>query len=63
MMQLAYAIAFLCLLRLEEVLRLDISMFRILDEELSSIEITLPFRKTHQFGGMLSTIKYITTYN
>jgi integrase len=46
--QSIYIIMFLCLLRVDEVLK--IKMEHIVFEDRKVI-LTLPFRKTHQFGG------------
>lgn len=51
MMQLVYAIAFQCFLRIQEALEIKVRNIRILDEETGKIEITLDYRKTHQNGG------------
>ena len=52
-LQCIYTLAFLCLLRGDEVLKL---CFEHLvcgeDENMAYIKVTLPFRKTHQFGGL-----------
>ncbi|KAJ7791079.1 hypothetical protein B0H14DRAFT_2357078, partial [Mycena olivaceomarginata] len=49
---LAYALSFLCLLRFDEVLKIQMhDIERISD---TCIKLTLPFRKTNQFGGTLS---------
>jgi hypothetical protein len=48
-LQLAYTLAFTCLLRVDEVLKIKAQDIRVLDDE--TIELTLPFRKTSQFGG------------
>jgi integrase len=45
-----YTVMFLCLLRVDEVL--NIKMEHIVFEDRKVI-LTLPFRKTHQFGGKL----------
>lgn len=45
----AYTIAFLCLLRFDEVLKIQAHYIIIISE--TCIEISLPFRKTSQFGG------------
>ena len=52
MMSLMYSIAFLCLFRIDEVLRIEVRHLRrhILPEG-PKIELTLDFRKTHQTGG------------
>jgi hypothetical protein len=46
----AYALAFLCLLRFDEVLKIQVQDIEVFSKE--KIKVTLPFRKTHQFGGM-----------
>jgi hypothetical protein len=49
LLQAAYTIAFLCLLRFDEVLKIQAQDIEVLSE--TSISLTLPFRKTSQFGG------------
>jgi hypothetical protein len=52
MMSLMYAISFLCLLRLDEVLRIEARHVR--RERIDRgwvVELTLDYRKTHQAGG------------
>jgi hypothetical protein len=53
MLHAAYTIAFLCMLRFDEVLRIEAHYIEVLDghEETGEIRLTLPFRKTHQNGG------------
>ena len=53
-MCLAYAIAFLYLLRLDEVLNIKIENIRFLDTDTGKVELMLNFRKTHQTGGTFS---------
>ncbi|KLO05934.1 hypothetical protein SCHPADRAFT_838709 [Schizopora paradoxa] len=58
-----YTISFLCLLRCDEALRIrweDISVEEWLDDGEKSIrlKVTLPFRKTHQTGGVLPFYLY-----
>jgi integrase len=43
-----YTVMFVCLLRVDEVLK--IKMEHIIFED-KKVTLTLPFRKTHQFGG------------
>lgn len=43
-----YTIMFLCLLRVDEVLKIKMEYIVFEDKK---VIITLPFRKTHQFGG------------
>jgi integrase len=48
-----YTVMFVCLLRVDEVLK--IKMEHIVFEDRKVI-LTLPFRKTHQFGGKLQVL-------
>ena len=60
MMTLVYAIAFQCLLRFDEVVRIEVRHLRRHHlPEGPKIELTLDFRKTHQTGGKTSGIKYL----
>ena len=54
--QAIYTIAFLCLLRIDEVLKIQIEHIEFVDRGTKDYRmiLTLPFRKTHQFGGKLS---------
>jgi len=52
MLQCVYTIAFLCLLRFDEVLRIELKNIEVIDKLKGHIKLTLPFRKTHQYGGM-----------
>lgn len=47
----AYTIAFLCLLRFDEVLKIQIHDIEFVSP--TCIKLTLPFRKTKQFGSKL----------
>jgi hypothetical protein len=47
---LAYTIALLCLLRVDEVLKIQCHDIIILGDK--KIQLTLPFRKTNQCGGV-----------
>jgi hypothetical protein len=49
LLQAAYTLAFLCLLRFDEVLKIQAHDITILSD--TSLSLTLPFRKTNQFGG------------
>lgn len=49
MLHAVYIISFLCLLRFDEALKIQLQDIRWLNE--SSFELTLPFRKTSQYGG------------
>ncbi|KAF2191379.1 hypothetical protein K469DRAFT_556889, partial [Zopfia rhizophila CBS 207.26] len=53
MMSLIYFIAFLCLLQLDEVLRIEICNLRGCYKRTGKIELMLDFCKTHQAGGKL----------
>jgi hypothetical protein len=49
----AYTIAFMCLLRVDEVLKIQVHDIQFSGEdEPDRISISLPFRKTHQCGGL-----------
>ena len=48
----AYTLAFLCLLHFDEVLKIEMHHIEFISSE--KIKLTLPFRKTHQFGGRKS---------
>jgi hypothetical protein len=54
-----YSIAFLCLLRIDEVLRIQLRNIRVHDTESRIVELMLDFRKTHQTGGK---VPYILTF-
>ena len=50
--QAIYTIAYLCLLRVDEVLRIQVEHVEFIrNGENFQLVLTLPFRKTHQFGG------------
>jgi hypothetical protein len=53
MLQCIYTIAFLCLLRFDEVLRIEHKDIEVVDRAKGQIKLRLPFRKTHQYGGNL----------
>ncbi|KAH9012933.1 hypothetical protein EDB85DRAFT_2221837 [Lactarius pseudohatsudake] len=50
LLQLAFTLAFSCLLRVDEVLKIQSHDFVLLDPH--TLVLTLPFRKTSQFGGL-----------
>lgn len=50
LLQVAYTISLLCLLRFDEVLKIQMQDIEFMDN-MRCIKITLPFRKTHQGGG------------
>jgi hypothetical protein len=52
MLQCIYTIAFLCLLRFDEVLKIEAHHLEVMDEATGEIKLTLPFRKTHKYGGI-----------
>ena len=49
LLQFAYTISFLCLLRFDEVLKIQAHDIEFMSE--TCIKLTLPFRKTAQNGG------------
>ena len=53
MLQCIYTIAFLCLLRFDEVLRIELKDIEVVNRAKGQIKLSLPFRKTHQYGGNL----------
>jgi hypothetical protein len=50
-----YTIAFICMLRSDEVLKTQMEHLEILS---TKVILTLPFRKTHQFGGNFCFISF-----
>ncbi|KAJ6617426.1 hypothetical protein B0H10DRAFT_2383900, partial [Mycena sp. CBHHK59/15] len=48
---LAYVLSFLCLLRFDEVLKIQMQDIEWVSD--TCIKLTLPYRKTNQFGGKL----------
>jgi hypothetical protein len=55
MLILIYIISFLCLLRFDEVLNIQWSWICLeFHNGRNRIKLSLPFRKTHQFGGKLT---------
>jgi hypothetical protein len=57
MLQCIYTIAFLCLLRFDEVLKIESHHLEVLDEASGEIKLSLPFRKTHKYGGIILTVR------
>lgn len=53
MLQCIYTIAFLCLLRFDEVLKIEAHHLEVMDEATGEVKLTLPFRKTHKYGGII----------
>ncbi|KAJ7900693.1 hypothetical protein B0H14DRAFT_3753009, partial [Mycena olivaceomarginata] len=49
LLELAYVLSFLCLLRFDEVLKIQMHDIEWISDK--CIKLTLPFRKTNQFGG------------
>ena len=49
--QCAYTIAFLCLLRFDKVLKIQAHHLEVIDKGRGEIKLTLSFRKTHKYGG------------
>lgn len=64
MIHCAYVLAFLCLLRVDEVLNIQVHEVKIEEEGgVSRLTLTLPFHKTKQFGGMyISQSKALLIY-
>lgn len=62
-----YILSFLCLLRFDEALRIEWSWIQLdkiqskSGKEIHRITLLLPFRKTHQTGGMCIFIDVIVT--
>ena len=54
MLQAIYTLAFLCLLRFDEVLKIQMHQLKVIDRSQGHFKLTLPFRKTHQYGGKLT---------
>jgi integrase len=55
LIQAIYTISYLCLLRINEVLKIRREHIKF--EDNGKVTLTLPFRKTHQFGG-----RYLTNW-
>lgn len=58
MLQCIYILAFLCLLRSDEVLKIKYEHIKIIDKVKGQIALNLEFRKTHQNGGTISSSNY-----
>jgi len=50
-LQAVYTIVFLCLLHVDEVLKIKMSHIEMSGDG-NQMTLTLPYHKTHQFGGM-----------
>ncbi|KAJ7830225.1 hypothetical protein B0H14DRAFT_2366006, partial [Mycena olivaceomarginata] len=57
LLTLAYVLAFLCLLRFDEVLKIQMHDIEWISE--TCIKLTLPYRKTNQFGGIKPFYLYL----
>jgi hypothetical protein len=57
MLQCIYTIAFLCLLRFDEVLKIESHHLEVIDEVTGEIKLSLPFRKTHKYGGTILMLR------
>jgi hypothetical protein len=61
MLLLIYIISFLCLLRFDEVLNIKWSWINLeVYKGRNRLKLSLPFRKTHQFGGKPSKYSILT---
>ena len=60
MLQCIYTIAFLCLLRFDEVLKIQAHHLEVIDEGRGEIKLLLPFRKTHKYGGTVAVMFAVT---
>lgn len=61
MLQFLYVLSFWCLLRYDEALNIDFNQIEmeVGGDGVVYLKISLPFRKTHQYGGMwFSTLQY-----
>ena len=54
MLQCIYLLSFLCLLRFDEVLQIQLHHITVENEAAATVSLNLVFRKTKQEGGMLS---------
>lgn len=54
MLEAAYHLAFICLLCVDEVLKIEHHHIEQIHD--TKYKLTLPFRKTHQFGGCLTLL-------
>jgi len=61
MLQCIYTVAFLCLLRFDEVLKIQAHHLEVVDEASGEIMLSLPFRKTHKYGGNPKALSLLTT--
>jgi len=61
MLNAIYSIAFLCLLRFDEALKIQAHHLEVVDEGRGEIKLTLPFRKTHKNGGTFILVKSLLT--
>jgi hypothetical protein len=52
LLELAYTLAFNCLLHVDELLKIESKDLILLSE--TQLQLTLPFQKTNQFGGVFN---------
>ncbi|KAJ7602151.1 hypothetical protein FB45DRAFT_761277 [Roridomyces roridus] len=57
LLQCTYVLAFLCLLRFDEVLKIRLEDIQFVTP--TCVKLTLPFRKTHQFGNVQPFYLYL----
>lgn len=57
-LHLAYTLAYVCLLRVDEVLKIQAHDIEVIDDE--TLQVTLPFRKTNQFGRTCKVSPHLT---
>ena len=60
--QAIYLIAFFCLLRSDEVLKIRREHL-ILSKDGQTVTVTLPFRKTHKNGGECSSVHFLLLFS
>ena len=60
MLQCIYTIIFLCVLRFDEVLKIQAHHLKVIDEVKDQIKLTLPFRKTHKYAGKILYDEIVT---
>ncbi|KAG1869945.1 hypothetical protein F4604DRAFT_1584165 [Suillus subluteus] len=52
LLQAAYTVAFLCMLRFDKVLKIQVHDLHVHKDKPDEVVLHLPFCKTHQNGGM-----------
>ena len=60
LLQAAYVLSFLCLLRIDEVLKIEMHHIKFISD--TKIKLILPFQKTHQFGGKLVILHLVAFF-